>query len=264
MQSASSGIERLLVELSRRVGAETRALLAIAVAVLGACPELLYKPGRWRRVLEEAAAGVQTVFVASLAVVLVALMLVVEFAYHMRLVLGQDSLVPAFSTTMLLRELVPVVVAIVFAARVGASVAAEVATMKSAEQIDALRVSGVDPMRWLAMPIVVAAVLVVSGLVAIGLVAGCLASAYLAAVKMGRNPADYASHMFLFTTPYDVAIAVGKGALFGGLVALCGLYAGFGAGEGSRGVGRAATRAMVLATTAVMGADFLVTALAFR
>lgn len=260
MRSVSSGVEAL----ARRVGAEARAFGSLAGQVFGAFPELFYRRRRWERVLEEAATGVRTATVACLAVVLVALMVVVEFAFHMKLVLGQDSLVPAFSTTMLVRELVPVVVAIVFAARVGASVAAEVATMKSAEQIDALRVNGVDPMRWLAMPIVAAAIFVVAGLVALGLVAGCLASAFLAAGKMGRNAADYASHMFLFTAPHDVMVAIGKGALFGGLVALCALYAGFGAEGGSRGVGRAATRAMVLATTAVIAADFLVTALAFR
>lgn len=264
MQSASSGTSARWQRSVARIGGEARAFFGLGGAVFSAFPELFYRKRRWERVLEEAAAGTETVVVASLAVVLVALMLVVEFAFHMRLVLGQDSLVPAFSTTMLVRELVPVVTAIVFAARVGASVAAEVATMKSAEQLDALRVNGVDPMKWLAMPIVAAAILVVTGLVALGLVAGCLASAFLASTKMGRNPADFATHMFLFTTPYDVMVALGKGGFFGGLVAWCALYAGFGAESGSRGVGRAATRAMVLGTTAVIAGDFFVTAIAFR
>lgn len=273
MPSVSSGtdtsagsptVRRAVLAVLVRLGAEARALGIIALAVVAAMPELVTRPGRWRRLVEEAASAMHTVFVAALAVVLVALMLVVEFAFHMRLVLRQDSLVPAFSTTMLVRELVPVVVAIVFAARVGASVAAEVATMKSTEQLDALRVSGVDPVRWLAMPIVAASVFVVTGLVALGLVAGCWASATIAGAKMGRSASDFANYMFLFTRPYDVFVALGKGALFGALVALCGLHAGFRATEGSRGVGEAATRAMVLAIAAVIAADFVLTSLAFR
>ena len=96
--------------------------------------------------------AVQSVPVLALSISFLALILVVEFAFHMKLVLKQQSLVPAFSTQLLFRELGPVVTCLLLGSRIGASMAAEIATMKGTDQLDALRSFGVDPIRYLILP----------------------------------------------------------------------------------------------------------------
>ena len=86
--------------------------------------------------------AVESVGVLSLAISFLAMILVVEFAFHMKLVLKQQSLVPAFSTQLLFRELGPVVTCLLLASRIGASLAAEIATMKGSQQLDALKSFG--------------------------------------------------------------------------------------------------------------------------
>ena len=105
-------------------------LLAEAVAAL--VRQLFFFKIRWRDCLEQMYnAAVQSMGIVLLSQTFISLMLITEFSFHMKLILRQDSLVPAFSTVLMVRELGPVITAFLLTSRVGAGIAAEIASMKN-------------------------------------------------------------------------------------------------------------------------------------
>ena len=144
------------------------------------------------------------------------------------------------------RELVPVLVGVVVAGRIGAAIAAEIGTMKVTEQIDALRVMATDPIRFLVTPRLVALVLMMPLLVvfanAVGNLGGWLVSHYYA----GISTFTYFNSIKVFCVPFDVIGGMIKSCFFGAIIATVGCYKGLGAQTGAEGVGLATTASVVL------------------
>ena len=108
---------------------------------------------RFREIISQThAIAVESLSIIVVSIVFISLMLVLEFSYHMKLVLRHDSLVPAFSTVLMLRELGPVMACLILGSRVGAGIAAEVGTMRVTDQIDALKLLSIDPIEYLVVP----------------------------------------------------------------------------------------------------------------
>ena len=124
--------------------------------------------------------------------------MVLELAFHMRLVVHQDAMIPSFTTVLLLRELGPVVTAMLLTSRVGAAIGAELSTLKTTGQLDALVLAGVDPINFLVLPRVFGCFV---SLVALSLcaVAGALIiSAFTTASYLGLTVPLFLSHLFFF------------------------------------------------------------------
>lgn len=204
-------------------------------------------------------AAVQTLPVVSVGLLFLSLMLITEFSFHMKLVLRQDSLVPAFSTVLLLRELGPVVTALLIASRVGAGTAAEIATMKATEQIDALRLMAIDPVEFLVPARWIATVFSTVSLTLIALGVGILGGAVLSAFQLGYGVGEFFNTMFVFARLSDLAGCGLKAAAFGTLIPLMAVHQGLRSQPGSQGVGDAATGAVVAASVGIIATDFLIT-----
>ena len=215
---------------------------------------------RFRQTVEQLySVGVQSAGVIFFSLGIVSLILVLEFSFHMKLVLRQDSLVPAFSTVLLIRELGPVVTALLLVSRVGAGLAAEIATMKTTDQIDALRLLSIDPFDYLVVPRWLAcwAATVLLAVLSIGV--AIVGGATIAVMKLGYGYGEYFNTMFSFSHYSDVWGCVIKASVFGNLLPLVACYHGFRAKPGSQGVGMAATSAVVEGSIVVILADFVVT-----
>lgn len=152
-------------------------------------------------------------------------------------------------------ELGPVLTGLVLAGRVGASIAAEIGSMKVTEQIDALEMLAYDPLAYLAVPRVAAGVLtfpVVVGLaIATGVASGWLTSLAL----LDLSSQEFVRGLRAFHRPFDLEFALIKSASFGAIVTGVGCYFGYAAGGGAEGVGRAATRAVVAGAMLILLAD---------
>jgi len=209
------------------------------------------------------ALAVQSVPVVLFSLAFIALMLVSEFSFHMKLVLGQDSLVPSFSTVMLVRELGPVVTALLLCARIGAGMAAELALMKSTDQLDALRLLGVPLGEYLFFPRWLGSVVACVALTLLALGVSGLSAALFGSIPLHTNPRAYLGAMFLFTHFSDLVAALVKAAVFGTVLCFVAVHSGMQATAGSRGVGDAATRAVVRGSLLIIGADFALTYLFF-
>ena len=161
-------------------------------------------------------------------------------------------------------ELAPVLTALVVAGRVGAGMAAELGSMKVTEQVDALETMAIDPTRFLVVPRVVAGLImlpmltVFSDLIAI---AGAMAVSVL---FLGVNQETFISGFKLFFKVSDLFAGLLKAAVFGLIISLVGCYQGLETTGGAEGVGRSTTRAVVVASVAILIADYLVAVLLFR
>lgn len=174
-----------------------------------------------------------------------------------------EAVVPQIVAIGMVRELGPVLVGLMIAARVTSSIAAEIATMKVTEQIDALVTLSTHPMKYLTLPRVLAATLVMPLLVAIGDTIGIMGGYFVGTGRLGFNAATYMSNTIDFLEWLDILSSLVKGAVFGFIAALMGCFYGMTSGRGAQGVGRATKQAVVAASILILAANFLLTELFF-
>src|SRR5512140_2746791 len=156
--------------------------------------------------------------------------------------------------TMIL-ELGPDLTGLALAGRVGANIAAEIGTMKVTEQLDALETLAYDPFAYLAVPCVLAGTImfpvVVAFADAIGIVGGWITSLYL----LHLSTPEFIRGLQLFFKPFDVEFSLLKAASFGLTVTSVGAFFGFATSGGAEAVGRATTRAVVMASMSILVLD---------
>ena len=174
-----------------------------------------------------------------------------------------EAVVPQIVAIGMVRELGPVLVGLMIAARVTSSIAAEIATMKVTEQIDALVTLSTHPMKYLTAPRLLAATLVVPALVAVGDVIGIFGGYAVATGTLGFNAAAYIQNTVDFLQLRDVTSSLAKGAVFGFLAALMGCYFGMHSGRGAQGVGRATKGSVEAAAVLILAANFALTGVFF-
>ncbi|WP_299350142.1 ABC transporter permease [uncultured Shimia sp.] len=174
-----------------------------------------------------------------------------------------EAVVPQIVAIGMVRELGPVLVGLMVAARVTSSIAAEIATMKVTEQIDALTTLSTHPMKYLTAPRLLAAILVVPVLVAIGDIIGIYGGFLVGTQQLGFNPSTYVRNTVDFLQQSDIISSLIKGAVFGGIAATMGCYYGMNSGRGAQGVGRATKASVQAAAVLILAANFLLTSLFF-
>lgn len=167
--------------------------------------------------------------------------------------------VPSITAIGMVRELGPVLGGLMVAARVASSIAAEIGTMKVSEQIDALRTLATEPMAYLVLPRVLAAVLAMPVLVAVGDSIGIMGGYAVGITRLGFDGPTYLRNTLDFLEFWDVASGLIKGAVFGALVALAGAYYGMTSGRGAQGVGEATKSAVVVASILILAANYILT-----
>ncbi len=155
------------------------------------------------------------------------------------------------------RELGPVLAAIMLAGRVGSAMAAELGTMRVTEQLDALACLGVDPVRHLVAPRFLACVLMIPLLTILADIMGLAGSTFVCLRIYGIDPHHYWEHTRAFVGMWDVFVGLTKSVLFGGVIALVACHRGFHGEAGAQGVGRAATQAFVVSFIAILAMDFV-------
>ena len=174
-----------------------------------------------------------------------------------------EAVVPQIVAIGMVRELGPVLVGLMIAARVTSSIAAEIATMKVTEQIDALVTLSTHPMKYLTVPRVLAAWLVVPFLTGVGDVIGIMGGFLVATKTLGFNEAAYLQNTADFLQSSDIFSSLAKGAVFGVIAALMGCYYGMHSGRGAQGVGAATKASVQAAAILILAANFIFTGIFF-
>jgi phospholipid/cholesterol/gamma-HCH transport system permease protein len=170
-----------------------------------------------------------------------------------------DLVPPYFVGTLVQKtvtlELAPVLTGLALAGRVGANIAAELGTMRVTEQIDALETLSFDPVAYLVVPRVAAATLMFPVVVGVAMMVG-LTSGWLASLSLlDLTTPQFLKGVRIFFAAFDVRYGLVKAASFGTAVSLIGCYAGLTTGGGAQGVGRSATRAVVISAVMILVLD---------
>jgi phospholipid/cholesterol/gamma-HCH transport system permease protein len=177
---------------------------------------------------------------------------------------GVETVVPQIVVLGITRELGPVIAGLMVAGRVAAAIAAEIGTMKVTEQIDALTTLSTNPIKYLVVPRLVAAVVSMPILTAVGDSIGVFGGYAVATQRLGFTGSVYLKNTVDFATSQDISSGLIKAAVFGFIVALMGCYHGFNSRGGAQGVGAATTNAVVSSCILILATDFLLTAILFH
>ncbi|MFT6772604.1 MAG: phospholipid/cholesterol/gamma-HCH transport system permease protein [Paracoccaceae bacterium] len=170
-----------------------------------------------------------------------------------------ESVVPSIVAIGMVRELGPVLGGLMVAGRVSASIAAEIATMRVTEQIDALTTLSTNPYKYLVAPRVLAATLAMPVLAFIGDIIGIMGGFLVGVGRLNFNAGAYLNNTSQFLTAGDVISGLIKAAVFGFIIALMGCYHGYNSGRGAQGVGRATTNAVVSASILILACNYILT-----
>jgi phospholipid/cholesterol/gamma-HCH transport system permease protein len=198
--------------------------------------------------------GVRSLPIVSLVLYFVGMILAFQMAYVLR-DFGAEQLVAATVAVAMMRELGPLLTAIVMTGFAGASIAAEIGTMVVEEEILALETSAMNPTRVLVMPRVMACILMLLFLTVIANVVGILGGFSIATTLLRMSPENYYSSTKEYLKMQDLITGLIKSMAFGGLIALIGCREGLRVEGGAEGVGRATTRAVVYGIVAIIGTD---------
>jgi phospholipid/cholesterol/gamma-HCH transport system permease protein len=174
-----------------------------------------------------------------------------------------ESYVGTLVALSMVRELSSVLSSLIVAGRAGSAMGAELGSMRVTEQIDALEVMATDPIHYLVVPRVWATVAMMPLLVVLADGIGIFGGYLVSVVLMGANPVGYLHTSFQFMKLNDLLSGLIKAAVFGLLLATIGCQQGFYTTGGAEGVGRSTTSAVVLASIAILAADFFLTKLLF-
>jgi len=174
-----------------------------------------------------------------------------------------EGLVGTVVALSMTRELGPVLTGLIVAGRAGAAMAAELGTMKVTEQVDALATLGVNPVKYLVTPRLLAGIVMLPMLTALSDVVG-IAGGYLLSVRvLDANPEVYIRRTTQYLEVSDIWGGLLKAAVFGALISVVSCYKGFRADGGAEGVGLATTGAVVLSEMLILISDYFLTALLF-
>ena len=229
--------------------------------LLDALRGIFYPPFRPRLILKQIHfIGARSLAIITLTALFTGMVLGLQGYYTLRQ-FGSEGLLGSAVALSLIRELGPVLCALMVTARAGSAITAEIGIMAITEQIDALLAMAVNPMRYLVVPRVLAALVAVPLLVAIFDVVG-IWGGYVVGVKLlGVSEGAYFGQMKASVVWKDVYSGILKSISFGLLITWIACYKGYFAGHGAEGVSKATTESVVLASVSILVWDYFMTSI---
>lgn len=206
--------------------------------------------------------GVDTLPIAMLVALFVGMVLSVQTGSELALY-GTQEAIGAIVGMSMVKELGPVMTSLLVAGRVGSAMAAEVGAMQVYEEIDALKTLEISPVRYLAMPRLIACLLVVPALVVFSIIVGVIGGGVVADVnpRIDVPFTVYYDNMIRALNYKEIFKGLLKAMVFGGIIAHVGCYVGFKTSGGARGIGESTTRSVVLSFLLIMVANYFLTRL---
>lgn len=174
-----------------------------------------------------------------------------------------ESAIPSLVVLSITRELGPVLGGLMVAGRVGASMAAEIGTMRVTDQIDALTTLSTNPLKYLVAPRLLAGIIALPLLVLVADILGVMGGFLIGVAKLGFNPSIYLENTLNALYAQDVVSGLVKASVFGFIITLMGCYHGYHSRGGAQGVGAATTSAVVASSVLILAFDYVLTELFF-
>ena len=202
--------------------------------------------------------GVKSISIILLTAAFTGMVLGLQGSYTLRK-FGSEALLGPAVALSLIRELGPVLSALMVTGRAGSAMAAEIGIMRITEQIDALTAMGLNPVKYLVVPKVIAGLIALPLLTALFDVIGIYGGYLIGVQLLGLSPGTYFGEMASSVGMADIRMGLLKSLSFGLLVTWICTYKGFYTGYGAEGVSRATTEAVVLSSVLVLVVDYFIT-----
>jgi phospholipid/cholesterol/gamma-HCH transport system permease protein len=177
--------------------------------------------------------------------------------------LGATDLVASLVAFSVLREIGPLITAVIVIGRSGSAITAELGTMKVAEEIEALNVMGIDPIKFLVVPRLLSMIIMMPVLTVLGEGTGLFAGWLISVLSLHLDPIFYVTNSIAAVDQKDLFSGLLKALIFGGVVGTVGCFYGIQVEGGAEGVGQATTKSVVLSLTSMLAADAILTTLLY-
>jgi len=207
--------------------------------------------------------GIEALPIATVLSATIGMMLAIQSLYSLGL-FGAQSFAMAGIGLAVVREFAPLIIAILIAGRSGSALAARLSTMTINQEVDALRVIGISPVRFLVSPPLIAMTVMVPCLTMWAMLVALTAASFVVTPELGISHGAYAQETIDFLSVNDFAHGLGKSVIFAALVAIVSSLNGALVTGGAEGVGRMTTRAVVQSIAAIIVADMLFAYIATR
>jgi phospholipid/cholesterol/gamma-HCH transport system permease protein len=217
-----------------------------------------YEVRAWISEMEQI--GVRSVGVAAITTIFTGMVLALQTAYSLPS-LGVKYYIGTVVAKSVVRELGPVLTALIVGGRIGAGITAELGTMRVTDQIEALRSMAADPIKKLVAPKIAATLVMLPALTAIGNFLGIVGGLLIAVYQLQLTPGFYINDVLNALTLEDVFSGLGKSFFFAYFITVIACHNGLNAQGGADGVGRATTNTVVMAALMVLVSDFFLTKL---
>ena len=204
--------------------------------------------------------GIQSIPIIAIATGFTGLVMTSEIAWHMDFALSNVSMIPGFTGQFVLRELGIAVPALLLVSKVGASMTAELASMKTTEQLEAYQLLKIDVLSYHIFPRWIACILSTICLTLISIAVTLIIAMITAVFQYHFTTQEYLNTLTQFISTTDLLCALTKGAIFGMIIPPISCAYGLLSEGGAQGVGQATTDAVVTATLSVIAFDFILTA----
>ena len=215
------------------------------------------RPFEWRELLHQCyLIGYHSIFLVAATGFIMGLVLTLQLRPTM-IEFGAVSYMPNMVSIAFVREIGPMVTALICAGKIGSSIGAELGSMKVTEQIDAMEVSGTNPFKFLVVTRIWACILMLPLLIIIADAVGLMGSFLIESTRGEVSMRLYFGRAFDAMAPYDLIPATIKSFFFGLVIGVVGCFKGYYSKKGTAGVGRAANTAVVLASLLLFVVDFL-------
>lgn len=252
---------RLLIALGRKTisfFSYLGGLSSLAAQTLYLC---FTPPFRRERIFMQAKkAGVESLPIVSVIGLFIGIIMALQTAVQMSR-MGEKMYIANIVALSLVRELGPVITALVVAGRVGAAIAAEIGTMQASEQIDALETLATNPIQYLVVPRFLALTIMLPLLTVYADMVGIFGGYLICVYRLGISSSIYLNNTFDALMLKDLFSGLTKAVFFGMIIAFVSCLEGFNVEGGAEGVGRATTRAVVTTFIMIIAADCFFTAL---
>jgi len=219
--------------------------------------EVFKRPFEWRELLRQCyVIGNESFFLVGVTGFIMGLVFTLQTRPTM-MEFGAESYMPSMIGISIIREIGPMITALICAGKIGSSIGAELGSMKVTEQIDAMEVSGTNPFKYLAVTRILACTLMLPLLVIMADAIGLFGSFLIENTKGNVTATLYFNKVFSFVTFGDVFPATIKSFFFGWVIGIVGCYKGYHTKKGTVGVGTAANTAVVVSSLMVFLVDLI-------
>ena len=254
-----ASIGRSLLRYFRDTG---RALLMLFEAVWHA--KSMFKPRTLHDILHQMYVyGIKSLGVISVVGLFIGMILALQTGLELRR-FGMQSNIGTAVTVVMMREMGPFMTALIIAASVGSAIAAQIGTMVVSEEIAALEIMSINPVRFLVMPRLVALTVMMPMLTVYTSVVGVMGGAIVGATQLEVTYAAYFDNALLYAQNKDLYVGLFKAWIFGIIITTVACHQGFATTEGAVGVGAATRRTVVISFLTILIVGYIVTRLFYN